>query len=52
MPRTVIEERPRKTVAVECIRCGNIDRVEDSLIVLALHKCSACQAAGGKVLLD
>jgi predicted nucleic acid-binding Zn ribbon protein len=52
MARTVVEEGSRKTVAVECTRCGNIDRVTDALIVLALHKCSACQAAGGKVILE
>lgn len=39
-------------MAVECTRCGNVDRVEDSLIVLALRKCSACEAPGGKVILE
>jgi hypothetical protein len=52
MAHTVIREESRKTVAVECTRCGNVDRVENSLIVLALHKCSACQTVCGKILFE
>jgi hypothetical protein len=42
----------RSTLPVKCLNCGNIDYVEDSLIVLALHRCTNCQATGGKVELS
>ena len=40
-----------KTVPVQCMKCGKIDYVQDSIISLALHKCSVCHATGGKVRL-
>ena len=38
-----------KTVPVQCVKCGKVDHVEDSIIVLALHKCSICKATGGTI---
>jgi hypothetical protein len=41
-----------KKVAVECGQCGNVDYVDDVLILIAFHKCTVCQATGGKVQLS
>jgi hypothetical protein len=41
-----------KTIAVECRKCGNVDQVEDSLIMLAMHDCTVCHAEGGRIKLE
>lgn len=39
-------------VVIECGKCGNLDVVEDILIVIATHKCTQCGSGGGKVRSD
>jgi hypothetical protein len=41
-----------RTVCVECHRCGNLDIVQDKIIVIAMHRCTACGANGGKVQIE